>query len=126
MRVSFFSAELLAALPALAAGQTKAEAHATVATPASIKWGAAPAILPPGAKAAVLEGDPSQAGPFALRLWLPAGYTIPPHFHSVPEHVTVVQGVFLVGMGDQLDASRFKRAPHKNKFGKDYEVGEKY
>jgi hypothetical protein len=25
-----------------------------------------------------------------------------------------------------LDASRFKRAPHKNKFGKDYEVGEKY
>jgi plastocyanin len=25
-----------------------------------------------------------------------------------------------------LDASGFKRAPHKNKFGKDYEVGEKY
>ena len=25
-----------------------------------------------------------------------------------------------------LDASNFKRAPHKNKFGKDYEVGEKY
>jgi plastocyanin len=26
----------------------------------------------------------------------------------------------------QLDASKYKRAPHKNKFGKDYEVGEKY
>ena len=25
-----------------------------------------------------------------------------------------------------LDASKFKRAPHKNKFGKDYAVGEKY
>lgn len=25
-----------------------------------------------------------------------------------------------------LDASKFKRAPHKNKFGKDYDVGEKY
>jgi hypothetical protein len=25
-----------------------------------------------------------------------------------------------------LDASGFKRAPHKNKFGKDYETGEKY
>jgi hypothetical protein len=25
-----------------------------------------------------------------------------------------------------LDASRFKRAPHKNKFGKDYEAGGKY
>jgi len=26
----------------------------------------------------------------------------------------------------RLDGSRFKRAPHKNKFGKDYETGEKY
>jgi hypothetical protein len=26
----------------------------------------------------------------------------------------------------KLDGSRFKRAPHKNKFGKDYETGEKY
>ncbi len=25
-----------------------------------------------------------------------------------------------------LDTSKYKRAPHKNKFGKDYEVGEKY
>ena len=25
-----------------------------------------------------------------------------------------------------LDASKFKRAPHKNKFGKDYPVGERY
>jgi plastocyanin len=25
-----------------------------------------------------------------------------------------------------LDASRFKQAPHKNKYGKDYQVGEKY
>ena len=25
-----------------------------------------------------------------------------------------------------LDASKYKRAPHKNKFGRDYEVGEKY
>lgn len=25
-----------------------------------------------------------------------------------------------------LDASKYKRAPHKNKFGKDYEAGEKY
>jgi hypothetical protein len=25
-----------------------------------------------------------------------------------------------------LDASRYKRAPHKNKFGKEYEAAEKY
>jgi len=112
MRVLLVAAGLLA-VPAVAAGQsqTPSEAHASVTTPAAIKWGPAPAVLPAGAKAAVLEGDPSQAGPFALRLWLPAGYTIPPHFHPVTEHVTVVQGTFLVGMGDQLDASKFSELP---------------
>jgi hypothetical protein len=25
-----------------------------------------------------------------------------------------------------LDATRFRRAPHKNKFGKDYPAGERY
>jgi quercetin dioxygenase-like cupin family protein len=82
-----------------------------VATPSSITWGAAPAVLPPGAKAAVIEGDPGQAGAFTLRLWLPDGYTIPPHFHPVAEHVTVIQGTFMVGMGDQLDASKFAQLP---------------
>jgi quercetin dioxygenase-like cupin family protein len=112
MRALYFAAGLLV-LPAVVSGQSQAaaEAHASVTTPASIKWGPAPAVLPAGAKAAVLEGDPSQPGPFALRLWMPAGYTIPPHFHAVTEHVTVVQGTFLVGMGDQLDAAKFTELP---------------
>jgi plastocyanin len=41
------------------------------------------------------------------------------------------QGVTVAASGTQevvvaLDASRFKRAPHKNKFGKDYDVGAAY
>jgi hypothetical protein len=114
MRVLSITASALA-VPILVLAQAPASAAATqqavVAVPGSITWGAAPAVLPAGAKAAVLEGDPSQPGPFTLRLWLPAGYTIPPHFHPVPEHVTVVQGTFLVGMGDQLDASKFNELP---------------
>ena len=49
--------------------------------PSDVKWGAAPASVPPGAQGAVLQGDPAKAGPFTLRLKLPDGYRIPPHYH---------------------------------------------
>ncbi|MGQ0561221.1 MAG: cupin domain-containing protein [Gemmatimonadota bacterium] len=71
-----------------------------VEKPAAIQYGPAPGILPAGAKLAVLAGDPSQPGEFTMRLWMPAGYRIPPHFHPKVEHVTVVEGIFLVGMGE--------------------------
>jgi quercetin dioxygenase-like cupin family protein len=69
----------------------------------AIKWGPAPPVFPAGAKFAVLQGDPSQAELFTVRLELPPGYTIPPHFHPTDEHVTVISGTFLVGMGDKAD-----------------------
>ena len=40
----------------------------TIVPPQEIKWGPAPAVLPPGAEAAVLFGDPGKEGLFALRL----------------------------------------------------------
>ena len=43
-------------------------------TPATTKWGAGPASLPPGAQAAALEGDPSKPGPFTLRIKIPDGH----------------------------------------------------
>lgn len=85
--------------------------HAIVATPNVIQWGPAPDILPPGAQAAVLEGDPSKPGPFTLRLLLPANYRLPPHYHPVTEHVTVIEGTFFVGMGDTFDASKATELP---------------
>jgi mannose-6-phosphate isomerase-like protein (cupin superfamily) len=114
MRVLLLVASALAASSLVLAQAPEggvAQQHAVIAVPGAITWGAAPAVLPAGAKAAVLEGDPSQPGAFTLRLWLPDGYTIPPHFHPVAEHVTVVQGTFLVGMGDQLDPSKFTELP---------------
>ena len=62
-----------------------------------------PAALPPGAKIAVLEGDPSREGPFTMRLLLPAGYRIPPHLHPTVERLTVLSGTFYLGVGDTLD-----------------------
>jgi quercetin dioxygenase-like cupin family protein len=93
-----------------AAGRSES-AHAIVATPNAITWAAAPDVLPPGAQAAVLEGDPSQPGPFTLRLAMPANYRIPPHFHPVTEHVTVLEGTFYVGMGETFDAEKASALP---------------
>lgn len=69
------------------------------------KWKNGPASLPAGAKVAVLEGDPSKEGPFAMRLWLPDGFKVPPHWHPKVERVTVLSGSFNLGMGEKFDQS---------------------
>ena len=85
--------------------------HAIVAMPDQVTWGPAPAALPPGAKAAVLEGNPGETGPYTMRLLLPSGYRIPPHYHPAPEHVTVLKGTFKVGMGEKFDGSAMTPLP---------------
>src|ERR1700691_2691848 len=68
-----------------------------------VKWGAPPPVFPPGAKFAVIAGDPAATGLVTVRFEMPAGYTIPPHFHPTDEHVTVLKGSFSIGMGDFID-----------------------
>lgn len=77
-------------------------------TPTDVKWAPAPPSLPPGAQAAVLEGDPTKPGLFAMRIKLPDNYRIAPHFHGADEHVTVLQGTFVVGMGEKFDEKAAK------------------
>jgi hypothetical protein len=77
-------------------------------SPDDVKWADAPPSLPAGAKAAVIFGDPSKAGPFTLRVKMPADYKVPPHFHPDTETVTVLSGTFNVSMGDTFDASKCK------------------
>jgi len=83
----------------------------TIVAPQEIKWGPAPAVLPPGAEAAVLFGDPTKEGLFALRLKLPDGYRVPPHTHPVDEVVTVISGTFNLGMGEAADQSKAEALP---------------
>jgi quercetin dioxygenase-like cupin family protein len=73
-----------------------------------IKWGPAPPVLPAGAKIAVLSGDPAGTGLVTIRLKMPAGYKIPPHWHPTDEHVTVISGSLALGMGDVLDETHSK------------------
>jgi catechol 2,3-dioxygenase-like lactoylglutathione lyase family enzyme len=78
-------------------------------TPDAIQWGSAPPIVRPGAQFAVLEGDPSAStGDFTIRLKMPDGFRIAPHWHPNRENVTIISGAFKVGMGDQFDANKMK------------------
>ena len=71
-----------------------------------LSWGPAPAVLPKGAEATVISGDPSKDGPYVLRLKMPAGYKVPAHNHPTAEYVTVLSGNFHLGMGDKLDETK--------------------
>ena len=98
------AAVMLLAAPATASAQMMDE-HKVV-TPDAVEWAPGPASIPPGAEAAVLYGDPSKEGLFALRLKLPQGYHIAPHSHPKPEVVTVISGTFRLGMGETADQSK--------------------
>ena len=78
----------------------------TITMPDAVKWEPAPPFMPPGSLMAVMLGDPTKRGLFIIRGKLPDGYTIPPHWHSAVENVTVLSGTFNVGMGDKLDKSK--------------------
>jgi quercetin dioxygenase-like cupin family protein len=89
----------------------KAKAEAITINPSDLKWGDAPPDLPRGAKLAVLHGDPSKNAVFTLRLKLPSGYKIPPHWHTKDEQLTVLSGTFLLHMGDTMDAPAHELGP---------------
>ena len=67
---------------------------------ADVKYGAAPAMLPPGAQLGVLRGDPNKAGRFTMRLKMPDGYKVAPHWHPNDEDITVLEGNFFISMSD--------------------------
>jgi quercetin dioxygenase-like cupin family protein len=73
-----------------------------------LTWEPAPAVFPPGAKMAVERGNPMKTGEFVVRFSFPNGYQIPPHFHPTDEHITVLNGTLLAGMGDKLDMQMAK------------------
>ena len=55
---------------------------------------------------AVVAGDPAGPGQSTIRLSMPDGYRMPPHYHPTDERVEVKQGTLLVGVGDRLDVGK--------------------
>ena len=77
--------------------------------PGDVKWGPAPPFIPAGAQLAVLEGNPmGSTGDYTIRLKMPDGYKIAPHWHPKRENVTILSGTLAFGMGDTFDTSKMK------------------
>lgn len=106
-------ATLLVLISPVALGQSTPPAAAEMGFfyAADTKWRDGPASLPPGAKFAVLEGDPAKEGSFVMRFWLPDGFRIQPHWHPKTERITVISGTFNLGMGEQFDPSKTTAMP---------------
>ena len=83
------------------------EQHVALA-PGELQWGDAPPGFAPGARFAVVAGDPSKTGSYVVRLQVPAGYKIMPHTHPTTENVTVISGTFNIGMGEKFDMAAGK------------------
>jgi uncharacterized RmlC-like cupin family protein len=95
---------LVGAMPTLA----QHDQHVVV-MPDTLKWGDPPTL--PGAKLAIVHGDPGKEGLFVYRVKVPANYKVPPHFHKASENVTVLSGVFYVGLGEKFDQGAGKELP---------------
>lgn len=88
----------------LAQDKSASQPHAIVNT-ADLKW--VPIIA--GWEIAVVSGDPDKPGePFTIRFHGEDGARVPPHWHPTDENVTVLQGAFLVGVGEKYDEQQLK------------------
>jgi len=54
---------------------------------------------------------PTQPGIFVIRLRVPDGYQVRPHWHTRDEYVTVISGRLGAGMGERLDAAQIRELP---------------
>ena len=91
--------------------QTDSIGKQHIVTPADIVWQPGPPTLPAGSQFFLVEGHPSKQGPIIMRLLLPAGYIIPPHFHPAAERTTIISGTYNMGMGSKFDKSICKKMP---------------
>jgi hypothetical protein len=73
-----------------------------------LKWGPAPPAFNAGAQLAVVDGDPGKPGPFVIRVKLPSGFKVMPHWHPTDESVTVISGTLAAGMGEKWDDATMK------------------
>jgi quercetin dioxygenase-like cupin family protein len=85
--------------------------HELIFAPGDIDWQPGPASFAPGAEFAILEGNPSETGVFTMRIRMPDGFIIAPHWHPGVERVTVISGVFHLGHGETLDSAATQRLP---------------
>jgi hypothetical protein len=93
---------------ALAVGQAYAAelnpAAVTYKLPDQIEWQSMPGFS--GVQRAVMVGDPSKPGFYAVMVkWLAGNHFSHPHFHPHDRFITVIKGTWWVGSGTKFDPS---------------------
>ena len=78
--------------------------------PEDIDWKPFPAFPPP-ARLAVLVGQPSECGPYMIRVKVPGGVKLMPHKHPEDRIYTVISGIFYIGLGLEFDADKLEAYP---------------
>jgi len=67
--------------------------------------------FPPAVRLAAVVGDPSEPGPYVIRVKVPNGVKLMPHRHSEDRVYTVIVGVFYIGLGEQFDGDKLTAYP---------------
>jgi hypothetical protein len=78
--------------------------------PEEIGWKSFPAF-PPSVRLAIIFGHPAEAGPYLIRVKVPAGVRLMPHRHPEERIYTVMSGVFYIGTGERFDPDRLTAYP---------------
>ena len=78
--------------------------------PEEIEWEPFPAFPPP-ARLAVVVGEPTESGPYVIRVKVPAGVKLMPHRHPEDRIYTVISGVFYIGLGELFDGDKLTAYP---------------
>ena len=78
--------------------------------PENVNWKPFPAF-PPSVRLAVVVGQPSEPGPYTIRVKTPHGGKLMPHKHPEDRVYTVISGVFYIGLGDEFDSSKLEAYP---------------
>ena len=102
--------------------KTNASPAHTMVGPDAIMWQPVPRDWadgppPPGftlgrSEIAIIKGDPTKEGaPFVIRIRSTPGTQLPPHWHPIDENITVLSGVWCVGIGDKFDEHACRDMP---------------
>jgi quercetin dioxygenase-like cupin family protein len=90
---------------AIAASAAAQEAAPTIIPLETLKWNSTPF---PDVTVAVIAGNPTASGMYAMFAKYRAGGTVLPHTHSDQRIVTVISGTYYAGEGTEFDESKLR------------------
>ena len=78
--------------------------------PEEVEWKPFPAF-PPSVRLAVVVGEPTEPGPYLIRVKVPRGVKLMPNRHPEDRIYTVLSGVFYIGLGEAFDGEKVEAYP---------------